>query len=98
LKSICGFIPFPLAAKTKSPLTFRVSGPEFDECWAISEMHPRRRAVRVMMMAVVAMIQHDNVNRLWHADERVNGHRHRPAPFFSIDPIQILHAMRRMSS
>jgi hypothetical protein len=28
-----------------------------DECWTNSEMHPRRRAVRVMMMmAVVAML------------------------------------------
>jgi len=29
-----------------------------------------------MMMAVVAMVQHDNVSRLWHAGEHVNGHRH----------------------
>jgi hypothetical protein len=47
---------FP-SQQNKKPADFCVSGPEFDECWAISEMHPRRRAVRVMMMmAVVAML------------------------------------------
>jgi len=37
-----------------------------------------------MMMAVVAMVQHDNVSRLWHAGEHVNGHRHEPALFFRL--------------
>jgi len=36
------------------------------------------------MMAVVAMVQHDNVSRLWHAGEHVNGHRHEPALFFRL--------------
>jgi alpha-D-ribose 1-methylphosphonate 5-triphosphate synthase subunit PhnG len=54
-------------------------------------MHPRRRAVRVVMMAVVAMGQHDNIARLWHAGEPVNGRDHIRAPDFSIVAIQILH-------
>ena len=80
-----------LSQQNKKPADFCVSGPEFDECWAISEMHPRRRAVRVMMMAVVAILQHDNIGRLWHAHEHVNGRGHIRAPDFSIVTIQILH-------
>lgn len=57
-------------------------------------MHPRRRAVRVVMMAVVAMVQHDNLGRLGHAQELVNGHDHIRAPDFSIVTIQILHTSR----
>ena len=57
-------------------------------------MHPRRHAVRVMMMAVVAMVQHGNVSRLGHAQELVNGRAHIRAPDFSIVTIQILHASR----
>jgi hypothetical protein len=56
-------------------------------------MHPRRRAVRVMMMAVVAMDHHDNIVRLWHAGKPVNGRDHIRAPDFSIVTIQILHAI-----
>jgi hypothetical protein len=47
----------------------------------------------MMMMAVVAMDQHDNVARLWQAGEPVNGRNHIRAPDFSIVTIQILHAI-----
>ena len=57
-------------------------------------MHPRRRAVRVMMMAVVAMVQHHNLGRLGHPQELVNGHDPIRAPDFSIVTIQILHGSR----
>jgi len=57
-------------------------------------MHPRRRAVRVVMMAVVAIVQHDNVSRLGHARGVVNGRDHIRAPDFSIVTIQILHGNR----
>jgi metal-dependent amidase/aminoacylase/carboxypeptidase family protein len=67
------------------------AGRKFDECWLTSEMHPRRRAVRVVMMAVVAMVQHDNLGRLGHAHEPVNGRDHIRAADFSIVTIQILH-------
>ena len=57
-------------------------------------MHPRRRAVRVVMMAVVATVQHDNIARLGHELEHVNGRDHIRAPDFSIITIQILHGSR----
>jgi len=34
----------------------RVSGLNIDECWPISVAHPRRRAVRVMMMVAVMVV------------------------------------------
>jgi hypothetical protein len=61
-------------------------------------MHPRRRAVRVMMMAVVAMIQHDNIRRLWYAGLPVNGHGPHASTIFSIVTIQILHGTWLTSS
>jgi hypothetical protein len=48
-----------LFPKSKKPAELvGVSGLNLDECWSISELHPRRRTVRVMMMAVMAMRQH----------------------------------------
>ena len=61
-------------------------------------MHPRRRAVRVVMMAVVAMFQHDNLSSLCNAHKLVNGHYRIRAPDFSIVAIQILHGSRLTSS
>jgi hypothetical protein len=60
--------------KTKSPLSFRVSGPDFLISAFLlslqSQGHPRRRAVRVMMvMAVVTM----NLHRLQLKGAKVSG-------------------------
>jgi hypothetical protein len=48
--------------KTKSPLSFRVSGPDFLISALLetlqSQEHPRQRAVRVMMMAVMTESLH----------------------------------------
>jgi len=49
-----------LSQRNKKPAERdRVSGPELLRVLAISGMHPRRRAMRVMVMAVMEMRQHD---------------------------------------
>jgi hypothetical protein len=59
LKSISISNRASLFSKSKKPAELvRVSGLNLDECWPISGMHPRRLAMRVMMMAVMAMRQH----------------------------------------
>jgi hypothetical protein len=46
--------------KTESPLSVsRVSGPEFLRVLVTSDLHPRRPAIGVVMMAVMQMRQHN---------------------------------------
>jgi len=49
----------PGARKTKSPLSFsRQRAEDPNPCWFMLDRHPRERAARVVMMAVVAISQH----------------------------------------